>query len=394
MTLLLPTHLERTPAGDYLKVYADGRVLGMTEHERPDPTLPIISTDRDPLLDQQVEIELRSQRVRQLAKQRLDQERTTGAGPTLRDHLLSRSQLADLPQPEPLIDDTLDQRTVALLAGRNSTGKSFLALDWACCIATGKSWQGRGVQTPGRVLYIAAEGAHGLHQRVSAWEYAWQSKVDDLDVLPVPVNLFSGAGFPELREIATDNDYRLVVVDTWARSTLGGKENDNSDSTLAFDRLDRLRRTGSTVLVVAHTDAGDTKARGATALEDNADTVYRLKGDAGYLELTRTKRKDGPAEDRHQLQLQPILDSCVLQNTRLSGVDTAGRTRDVLSLFVSTFGDLGASKAEWRTACVEAGIKSSGVFYRAVSDLRGRGAVINTGTDKQPFYKIGETTDV
>jgi len=27
VTLLLPTHLERTPAGDYLKVYADGRVL-------------------------------------------------------------------------------------------------------------------------------------------------------------------------------------------------------------------------------------------------------------------------------------------------------------------------------------------------------------------------------
>lgn len=64
--------------------------------------------------------------------------------PTLRDKLLRRSQLADLRQPEPLIEDTLDKRTVLLLAGRNSTGKSFLGLDWACCIATGRPWQGPG----------------------------------------------------------------------------------------------------------------------------------------------------------------------------------------------------------------------------------------------------------
>ena len=109
--------------------------------------------------------------------------------PHLRDKLLRRPQLADLPQPEPLIDDTLDQRTVALLAGRNSTGKSFLALDWACCIATGQRWQGREVATFGPVLCIAAEGAHGLHQRVSAWEHSWGrgTTVDALDVLPLAV---------------------------------------------------------------------------------------------------------------------------------------------------------------------------------------------------------------
>ena len=317
-------------------------------------------------------------------------EEVAPPAPTLRDKLLRRSQLGDLPQPEPLIADTLDQRTVALLAGRNSTGKSFLALDWACCIATGRRWQGREVLDPGPVLYIAAEGAHGLHQRVSAWEYAWGrgAVAEQLDVLPLAVNLFTGTGFADLRAIVTEGSYRLVVVDTWARSTVGGKENDNSDSTQAFERLDALRRTGATVLAVAHTDAGDNKARGATALEDNADTVYRMKGDAGYLELSRTKRKDGPAEDRHQLRLEQHLDSCVLVST--SAVDMGGRTADVMSIFVSTFGTSGASKAELRKVCGEQGITSSGVFSRAVKALVSTGALVQSGTDARPFYKPGD----
>jgi len=60
--------------------------------------------------------------------------------PNIAEQILHRADLANLPQPEPIIEDTLDARTVALLSGRNSTGKSFLALDWSCCIATGRPW--------------------------------------------------------------------------------------------------------------------------------------------------------------------------------------------------------------------------------------------------------------
>ncbi len=302
---------------------------------------------------------------------------------TLVDRILRRDQLGDLPQPEPLLDDTLDRRTVALLAGRSSTGKSFLALDWACCLATGKPWQGRAVPDPGPVLYVAAEGAYGLHQRVTAWEHAWQRHVADLDVLPEPVNLFSGAAVPELRLHVTAKRYRMVVIDTWARSTVGGKENDNSDSTRAFERIDSLRRTGTTVLVVAHTDKADSTTRGASALEDNADTIYRLKGDAGGLELTREKRKDGPSEDRHQLQLKPVLDSCIVQNTRGQDHVLSGRTEALMSAFVAHFADMGASKAELRAVADQ----SPATFQRSLKALVSRGALVNHGSDVRPFYK-------
>ena len=313
----------------------------------------------------------------------------------VRAALLTREQLASLPQPEPLITDTLEKRTVALLAGRRSSGKSFLALDWACCIATGKPWQAREVSDPGPVLYIAAEGAHGLDQRVEAWEYAWRHKVTDLHVLPLPVNLFKGGvRVEELLTVITQDRPRLVVIDTWARSTVGGKENDNTDSTLAFERIDAIRRLDTTVLVVAHTDKADSTTRGASALEDNVDTVYRIKDDAGVLELDRTKRKDGPESDHHQLRLKTIQlpagdtwerSSCVLESDRGHEQPLSGRATDLLSVFTEHFADTGCSKAELRHVAELA----PATFARGLNALVRAGALINTGTDQRPFYKAG-----
>lgn len=324
----------------------------------------------------------------------------TDGSATLRGQLLHRAQLGDLPQPQPLIEDTLDMRTVALLSGRRSCGKSFIALDWACCVATGKPWQGREVTGAGPVLYVAAEGAHGLDQRVSAWEYAWHAKATALDVLPLPVNLFKGGAlYEELVHLVRDESYALVIIDTWARSTVGGKENDNTDSTIAFERLDRLRRLGPTVLAVAHTDGTDSKTRGATALEDNADTLYRAKGDAGYLELYRDKRKDGPTEDRHQLQLHTIdlgagpdgwpRTSCVVQNTRGHIAPLSARAEDLMSVFLDHFADMGCSKAELRKAASD---MAPATFDRSLKALVHKGSLHNIGTDKRPFYKPGVTT--
>jgi hypothetical protein len=311
--------------------------------------------------------------------------------PSFASYVLSRAQLNDLPQPEPLITDTLDQRTVTLLSGRRSSGKSFIALDWALCIATGKPWQTRPVTRTGRVLYVAAEGAHGLDQRVDAWEYAWQTAAPDLDVLPLPVNLFKGGStYDELRTHIHARQYPFVVIDTWARSTVGGKENDNSDSTIAFERVDAIRRLNTSVLVVAHTDGADTKTRGATALEDNADVVYRVKEDSGEISLFRDKRKDGPTEDRHQLQLRTIelgagRTSCVVESSRGQIVSVSGKAEDLLSVFMDLFADMGCSKAELRRAAALA----PATFDRALKALVRTGALINHGTDQRPFYKPG-----
>lgn len=102
-------------------------------------------------------------------------------------HLLTREEIDAIPDLEPMIDGVLDKGTVAMLAAQPGAGKSFLALDWACRYATGLRWQGRDVnrmmqyptgnQGPGKVLYIAAEGARGIKTRLAAWEHAWDTHV-------------------------------------------------------------------------------------------------------------------------------------------------------------------------------------------------------------------------
>ena len=108
--------------------------------------------------------------------------RATGrsAEDILRAGMLTRKQLAELPPPEALIDNVLDQGSVVLLYGDHSTLKTFIALDWACCILTEKAWQGSiihprrdefGLLRPYRVLYVVGEGAHGFSQRLDAWKW-------------------------------------------------------------------------------------------------------------------------------------------------------------------------------------------------------------------------------
>src|ERR1700738_115861 len=66
--------------------------------------------------------------------------------PVYTDRILTRSALRNLPDPEPLIDNVLDQGTTALLYGSWSTAKTFIALDWASSAATGPHWQGRDIK--------------------------------------------------------------------------------------------------------------------------------------------------------------------------------------------------------------------------------------------------------
>ena len=56
---------------------------------------------------------------------------------------ITRSGLIDLPRGVPLITDVVDRHTIFVVAGRDQTYKSFLVLDWLCCLATGTSWMGR-----------------------------------------------------------------------------------------------------------------------------------------------------------------------------------------------------------------------------------------------------------
>jgi AAA domain/Bifunctional DNA primase/polymerase, N-terminal len=305
--------------------------------------------------------------------------------------LLSRSALRNLPKPEPLIENVLDQGTTALLYGKWGTLKTFIALDWGASVAVGRAWQGRATEKR-RVLYVAAEGAFGIAARIDAWEIGWRKAIADgeLEILPCAVNLTRASEVAELAALVKDNGYGFVVLDTLARSMVGADENSAQDCGVVVHSMNLIREATpdglGVVLGVHHTGKDGKTFRGSSVFEAGADTIYAVTPDcegSQVVTLEREKRKDGPTGDHHMLCLDPVpgAESCVISVHR--GADKTASADRLLSVFVHHFVHTGASQADLRKVADMA----PATFHRAVNELVQRGELVNIGTHKRPFFK-------
>jgi hypothetical protein len=248
--------------------------------------------------------------------------RTAGGG-SLPFRMIPLSGLDDLPDPEPLIEGTLDRGTVTMLSGPSGSGKSFLALDWSCSAASGTRWLGNAV-TPCRVLYLAAEGGGGMKARVAAWRQE-HGKVDDemFTMIIDPVQFGDPSALSALITIAAGYDF--VIIDTVARCSVGLEENSARDMGQFIDGLYKLRDAreegGTTVLVVHHTGYDTSRARASSAIQAGVDNVYHVESPAAdphiLFTLKATKRKDGPLPAERTLKLCQVevgrATSCVIE---------------------------------------------------------------------------------
>lgn len=318
----------------------------------------------------------------------------------LRNRLLTPTGLRSLPDPQPLIHNVLDQGTTALLYGKWASSKSFLALDWACSVATGRAWQGRPTQQA-RVLYVVAEGVAGFAGRLDAWETGWQSKISDkqMTFLPMPVNLMT-ADVDNLVQLVNADGYELIVLDTLARCMVGGDENSARDAGIVIDAMTNLmyatpERRG-VVLGVHHTGKDGKTLRGSSAFESGVDTVYFAERDGQAVSLKRKKRKDGPEADVHKLRLSTVTgtDSCVIdaligENT---GENQSESTALLRKLFSELFSQTGVSNPDLRQLAGDNGL-SQASFYRARADLLKEGWIVNTGSGARAFFEIANQED-
>lgn len=318
---------------------------------------------------------------------------TSASGSKFSRRILSRSSLATLPAPEPLIEETIDRRTVALLAGYHGTMKSFVALAWGAAIATGTRWQDRDVQK-GRVLYIVGEGAYGINDRLAAWEEHAGVRIPDdaFHVYPAAVQLAKAAEVEELVAYVAEEDYDLVIIDTLARSAVGVDENSAKDMGVVIDGVEQIKRAMSagTVLLVHHTGKDKATVRGSSALEAAVDTAYTTDGTGEGLKLKRTKRKDGPLADEHQFRLVEVGESAVLESTAaMSKGEADEHTRAAVAAAWETlrltFGDTTFSRSDAATVLLESGMPRSSA-YKRISTLASWDVLRNIGTEKTPRY--------
>ena len=223
-----------------------------------------------------------------------------GQKPKLKFELI-RSDNLTFSEPEFLIDGLIETETFGLFFGDPGSGKSFAALDVACCVATGKAFHGRKVKA-GAVIYICGEGKNGIKRRLTAWEkhYGVSLAGKPLFVSRVAAQFLSPESIKDLVEAidgaaAEAGEVALIIIDTLNRNMGAGDESSTRDMTAFVSAVDMVKdRYSATALVVHHTGHGNKeRARGSMSLLGALDAEYRVeKACDGTVTMTNTKMKD------------------------------------------------------------------------------------------------------
>jgi replicative DNA helicase/DNA-binding MarR family transcriptional regulator len=176
---------------------------------------------------------------------------------------------AELPEPSWLIPGILPDAGVCVLAGTPKVGKSWLALQFAVAVASGRDTGGIEACKQTRVLYLALEDTERrIKSRLAnaklgfpenlCFAYEWK-------------RLHEG-GLEELRRFVVENNIGFVIIDTLAkvRPPQNGKGNPYAEDYLHVGLLKSLAdELGITVLLVHH----KRKAKGLDPIEDVSGTT-------------------------------------------------------------------------------------------------------------------------
>lgn len=296
-------------------------------------------------------------------------------------NFMGRDQLDEIRRPDPLIEGVIPRGSYGLLTGRDQSYKSFVALDWALCVATGTAWSGKCVESA-RVLYVVGEGSHGFRARVEAWEHKQQTRVasDRLVVVPKPPDLHKpGEYFDVICKVVHELKVELVVVDTLRRVS-GGADENSSQMGPVVNNLGRIRdcTNNGTVLVVAHTNKGDVDSRGYSGIEDDADFVHHAKRNRTRLILTTKKMKDGPDGVASTFQAERSRDSIVLIPL---GPATATRGEVAAQILRELRKPEAGGKRTYKELQAATG-KSRATVYRHCEDLENEGLIEKAGVGR------------
>lgn len=206
-----------------------------------------------------------------------------------------------------VIEQYIEEDSLCQLFGDPGCGKSFVAIDMACCIATGTPWHGHEVEQ-GSVFYVAGEGHNGLARRLKAWEIG-----NSISLAGAPLykshraaQLYDASEAAivaeSIRTLVNEcgSKPRAIIVDTVARN-MGGDENSTQDMNAFINHLDHYLRQPyqCAVIVVHHSGAADKdRSRGSTALRGALDSEYKIALDPSskiiHLEAKKMKESELP----------------------------------------------------------------------------------------------------
>ncbi|AEG02712.1 AAA family ATPase [Methylomonas methanica] len=234
-----------------------------------------------------------------------------------------------------LVADILEAGSLNLLFGEPAAGKSLFALDWAFCVAAGRSWEGKKT-TKSDVVVIAGEGFAGLSRRLMALEKKYGLKAPDgLFISQRPADLIDEKAAQWVADsiVSLCPNPGLIIIDTLHRN-MTGDENSSADIGQFVANIDNhLKPLGAAVLVVHHSGHGQKdRSRGSSSIRAAMDGEFGSTKEGCNVVLACHKSKDFEAFRPMQFTLTPVaLDWCDEDGAALTSVylEHAGEARPV-----------------------------------------------------------------
>ena len=230
------------------------------------------------------------------------------------DYYLTRAT-SFLGQPAPLpwvIKGWLPAYGTCMIYGESGVGKTFVALDMACSIASAMMWQG--IKTkPGIVVYLAGEGNYGMRQRIAAWcAKNGITQLDNLLISNKAIDLDSpGAAariIAAVREM-TGETVVLVIIDT-LNNHMSGDENSAKDTRAMINACNIVSTAlGATSMLVhhlGHSSESKQRARGSSAWRGALDASILVSGETNEIKISCTKMKDATEPAERYGWLEPV----------------------------------------------------------------------------------------
>ena len=292
------------------------------------------------------------------------------AGYTGRFPVLSADEMSKQKTAKWLIKGVVPAADIVTIFGASGSGKSFVVLEMAACIALGVPWRGHKAEK-GRVVIIAAEGSGSYGKRIKALaQYLGISPKDlDIGVIVVPPNLMEEGDVTELAaSIKAVGGVSLIIIDTFAQVTPGANENGAEDMGLALSNVRVLRTTtGATVELVHHAGKDAHRgSRGWSGIRAAVDAELEVTRDeaSGARQIRLSKQKDGEDGLKWGFKLETILlgldddgddiTSCVAVEEELrspvaddkKGVKRRGRIETHILEVMTTFAEDAIVRAE------------------------------------------------
>ena len=227
--------------------------------------------------------------------------------------VLSADEMSNQKTAKWLIKGVVPAADIVTVFGASGSGKSFVVLEMAACIALGVPWRGHKTEK-GRVVIVAAEGSGSYGKRIKALaQYLGISPKDlDIGVIIVPPNLMEEGDVTELAaSIKAVGGVSLIIIDTFAQVTPGANENGAEDMGLALSNVRVLRTTTDATVELVHHAGKDAHrgSRGWSGIRAAVDAELEVTRDedSGARQIRISKQKDGEDGLKWGFKLETIL---------------------------------------------------------------------------------------